>query len=270
MPHDEGDPAEDEAVLGDALAASRRMALASGAMVHGFKNQLTVVLGHAQLAMEAVERGELPDREGLAAIRRAAAQGVEFSQQLLGLARTSASPDEVVEPARILERVVGLAGAMLSGPVQLDIEDDLVPLEGNALRVEQCLIDLVLNARDALEGTSGTVTLGYRHLRLRDGDPRAAAAGVAPGCYGVLSVTDDGPGMTPDVLARASELFFTTKVSTHGSGVGLAVVRALAERWGGGLLLESAPGEGTCVALLLPEAAVEQAGAASSIATSRT
>lgn len=269
--HSDTDDDNDTAVHGEALAASRRMALASGAMVHGFKNQLTIVLGHAQLAIDAIDRGEVPDREGLEAIRRAAEQGVEFSQQLLGLARNPASAGTEVEPGPVLERVVQLSTTMLHGPVHLDVEDDLVMLHGNPLRIEQCLIDLVLNARDALGGRFGTVTIGYRRVRLDADDPRAAAAGVEPGSYGMLSVSDDGTGMDAPVLARASELFFTTKSADQGSGVGLAVVRSLAERAGGGVLIESAPDVGTTVAILLPEVAVEaQSGSVPAETTAAT
>lgn len=260
MPRNDGRVCEgSEEIPGELFAASRRMALASGAMVHGFKNQLTIVLGHVQLALDAIEDGRVPDRAGLEAIRRAATQGVEFSQQLLGLSRRAPSRTASFEPGPVLERVVALAATMVRGPVELDVEDDLVELRGDALRVEQSLIDLVLNARDAFGSGFGTVTIGYRRVHLEADDPRAVSARVRPGTYGVLSVGDDGPGMPPEVADRASELFFTTKPAGEGSGVGLAVVRAVAERAGGGLSIESRPGEGTTVALLLPqvEAAVD-------------
>src|SRR5262249_35770920 len=132
-------------------------------------------------------------------------------------------------------------------------EDKLWLATADKGQVENCLLNLAINARDAMpEG--GELTIETANLRL---DSRYAAQNpdVTPGDYVVLVVRDTGTGMSPEVLQRAVEPFFTTKRSGRGTGLGLSMIYGFAKQSGGHLRIESAPGRGTAVRLYLPRAA---------------
>lgn len=223
------------------FVAARNLADVAGALVHGFKNHLLVISTHLQLALDALDGGAVPGREGLEAALRSARASRDLSQQLLDLGRLDEG-DQGVDPAAAVARIGALASGLAGPRVSVEVErpDHGVDLDVGPAALERALLDLVLNARDALDAADrpGTLTIGYRRA---DG-------------WAFLWVADNGPGMSLSVANRATDPYFTTKPRGAGSGLGLAVARSFAHEAGGSLAIETSPEAGTTVTLKLPEA----------------
>lgn len=234
--------------------SARLTGLVAGGAVHDLKNVFAVVLGHLDLAAAAAERGEPPAPESMAAIRRAADRGLELTTQLLDVGRAEPVVARRVAVAELLRRLQITATTVLGRQVHLEVDpgSDGVDLVADEARLERALVDLLLNARDALPASGGRVRVSFGpadEALVRD----LVAAGRLPtGSYGVLEVSDDGSGIEPDVLTQVTDPFFTTKRASGGSGVGLHTVARFAESAGGRLVIESEPGVGTTVRLVLP------------------
>lgn len=247
-------------------ATARLTGLLAGGAVHDLKNIFAVLLGHAQLALAADDRGEPPDRESLEALHRAASSGVELTQQLLQVGRADSVPVRRVGVEDLFRRLGTTARTALGRQHRIEIDPGPggVDLLADEARLERAVVDLLLNARDALAPSGGFVCVSFRPTRVTADGPLLQTEGVElpPGDYGVIEVRDDGAGMTPDVLARVTDPFFTTKGRDHGSGVGLHTVARFVEAAGGALHIESAPGRGTTVQLLVPLRAREDTSGA--------
>ena len=234
----------------DAAASVRNVGLLASSLMHTFKNQLAIALGHSTLALEAVDRGDAPNREGLAAIQRAANQGIELTRQLLDVGRAPTATFDRVVPGEVLGRVASLARPIVGGAnaVLVDVGPESAPMFTDRDRLEQVIIDLVMNAADALPPAGGQVCLGYRETTVDAGNGN----GLAPGRYGAFSVVDDGEGMEESIRLRCTQPFFSTKANRGGSGIGLTTASVFAQEVGGRLDIDSTPGVGTTVELLLP------------------
>jgi PAS domain S-box-containing protein len=249
----------------------------AGGVAHDFNNLLTVIGGNLGFV-----RADLPDEHpaqaDLAEIARASDRARTLVRQLLAFSRKQVlSPrpldlNEVVRGAeKLLRRVIG---------EEIVLETALAPDVGIVLadagQLDQVLLNLAVNARDAMlttqhghPGTGGTLTLETGRLTL---DARAAAAWapLAPGRYARLTVRDTGHGMDQATRAHAFEPFFTTKPVGAGTGLGLATVYGIVAQSGGAVRLDSTPGQGTAVTILLPESESledEGEGAASAAAS---
>jgi signal transduction histidine kinase len=231
--------------------------LASG-VAHEFNNVLTAIIGSSQLIELADE--ESARRGGLDLLRRAAHQGTALCRQLLSLARTPPAVDSVVCTSTLIDNATVLLQAVLPAAIELEIGAvaDL-PIRIDAGQFDQLLLNLALNARDAM--TEGGV------LRISVSGETGGPIDAAPGrfdssdappapepAYAVVRVSDTGVGIDPLVVQRVFEPFFTTKADT-GTGLGLAVCAAIAERFGGTIRVESQPGLGTTFFVRLPVAA---------------
>ncbi|NKX45825.1 sensor histidine kinase [Roseicyclus persicicus] len=223
----------------------------TGGIAHDFNNNLTVLRGNLELYAEVTdeeERRKLVAEAHAAALRASALVG-----QLLSFARPAppspVSTDAgavVVELARMAARTTP-AGISIVPQVPLDA----MPLHVDTDRLNAALLNLVINARDAL-GTAGRIV-----IEAAPADPGAdpdLPHTLAPGRYLRLSVVDDGPGLSPETARRALEPFYTTKGVGEGTGLGLPSAKAFAEQSGGTLTIRSRPGE-TAVSLYLPRAA---------------
>ncbi|MEX0893092.1 MAG: PAS domain S-box protein [Gemmatimonadota bacterium] len=233
---------------------------------HDFRNLLGIVRGQVQEAAASRAEGRYPEAE-LAQIDAAAERGVELVRKLLTLGRTG---EVAPRPVSLVEIVDGLGPAlraMLPPSVTLDLAlppDDKLQVHADRGSIEQILLNLVGNARDALRD-GGTITLGAERARHLDAAPGDRVEGVTeePADGWVrLSVRDDGVGMTPDVLERMFEPFYTTKPAGQGTGLGMPMVVRLARLHGGAVTVHSCPREGTTVALLLPALAAAGLGEA--------
>lgn len=226
------------------------MGQVAGRIAHDFNNLLTLVTGYSDL----LGKEELTEaqRHLLAQIDAAAGRAAALTQRMLGLARRPSRVAEVVDLSSLIGSLATVVERLAGEGVELVLEPPTDPLVVTAdpAEVEQIVLNLVVNALDAMGGT-GRLTLRVERLELagEDGSPPARPA---PGTYARLVVADDGPGMTAEVRARCTEPFFTTKPRHEGSGLGLASVAAAAREMGGFVEIDSVPGLGTRVEVSMP------------------
>jgi PAS domain S-box-containing protein len=225
--------------------------LLAGGVAHDFNNMLTVILGHAELALDRVEPST-PVHDGLVEIRQAAQRSAELTRQLLAFARR-----QVVQPTPLcLNDRVGSTLRMLRRLIGEDIElawrpeDGLEDVRIDPGQVDQILANLCVNARDSIDGV-GRMTIETHNVTLDEAYGRAHA-GVEPGRYVVLAVTDDGRGMDRETRRRIFEPYFTTKATGKGTGLGLATVYGIVQQNQGFIHVYSEPGEGATFRIYLP------------------
>ena len=227
----------------------------AGGIAHDFNNLLSVVLGYSNLLQEELRPSD-PLWEDVEQIRQAAKEGANVTRRLLVFSRRQPGLDEIVDVDRAVSAMERLLGRVIGEDVELRTAlcGETWPVLMPAGGLEQIITNLVVNARDAMR-SGGTITIETANL-----DESGAAPPVAgvrpPGRYVHVTVRDTGCGMTPEVVARATEPFFTTKSEGEGTGLGLSTVYGLARGAGGDLTIESHPGHGTACHVLLP-AAVE-------------
>ena len=223
----------------------------TGGIAHDFNNLLTIVSGNLQLL--DVEYGDQGDaRELIDSAARAVDRCINLTRKLLGFARRRSLSPHPVRPQQTFDELADMLMRTLGAriKVSLDCPDAIPAVQADAGELEAALVNLALNARDAMpEGGHLRITARERRIA-----PDAARAAVAPGRYVSLVVEDNGTGMPREVLARALEPFFTTKDAGKGSGLGLSMVYGFARQSGGHLGIESRPGQGTRVEVLLPAA----------------
>jgi len=223
----------------------------TGGIAHDFNNLLGVVLGNLQL----LERG-VDDNPGLArkvhTAMRAAMRGADLTRRLLALARRQILDPNVVDLNRQLTGLADLMQRTLGESIEVRMvqSHDLWHTRVDAGQFENAILNLAINARDAMVH-GGRLTVRTQNVRL-DADFTRLHPQIEPGEYVSVSVTDNGIGIEPDVLARVFEPFFTTKESGKGSGLGLAMVHGFAEQAGGVATITSQLGRGTTVQVLLP------------------
>ncbi|GAB2573853.1 response regulator [Dyella jejuensis] len=220
----------------------------SGGIAHDFNNLLAAVLTGLEILERRIELA--PELRRIFDItRRSAQQGTEVVSRLLAFARKQKLEPSQIEMSALSRAVDQLLTHTLGGLVALEWElmPDLWLLYADASQLELALVNLAINARDAMpEG--GTIRITCRNATVIED----SAYGVAPGEYVVLSVADTGHGISPALLERVTEPFFTTKDVGKGTGLGLSMVYGFAKQSGGTLLIESEVGQGTCVTLWLP------------------
>jgi PAS domain S-box-containing protein len=223
----------------------------TGGIAHDFNNLLGAILGNLDLLAEEIENR--PRARALAERAIAAAEsGAQLVRRLLAFSRRQPLNPQIVDLNAMVLNMLDLLRRTLGGRMQIETDLEPGPLSCRIDRpqTEGALLNLCINARDAMAG-DGTVTIATRVIDL-SGDVTRRPAGLAPGRYVELSVADRGTGMTPEVLQRAFEPFFTTKPPGQGSGLGLSMVYGFARQSGGQVAIDSTPGEGTEVRLLLP------------------
>ena len=226
----------------------------AGGVAHDFNNLLTIIRGHSDLLLD---RGSLEDsqRHSLDQIQKAAGKAVSMTRQLLAFSRM-----QVLQPVVLdLNAVVTDLGKMLPRLIGEDIEyafvpdPKLAPVKADPGQIEQVLMNLVVNSRDAMP-SGGTITVRTKNA-LIDTMEAQRRAPMAPGEYVLLSVSDTGSGMNAETKAHIFEPFFTTKEVGKGTGLGLATVYGVVKQSGGFVWVESAPGEGSTFEIYLPCAA---------------
>jgi PAS domain S-box-containing protein len=222
----------------------------SGGVAHDLNNVFSPILGSANLLRAQVR--DPAHQELVVAIEAGAKHGAALVQQLLAFARGADGPQVELHPNQLLADLASFLRRMLPRPIQLVVENPpgLWPVRGNGTQVSQVLINLCLNARDAmptggcLEIAACNVTVGAEAVR--------ANAEARPGPHLCLTVRDTGSGIAPEVLPKIFDPFFTTKALGKGSGLGLASVRGIVKGHAGLLQVESEPGCGTTFRIYLP------------------
>ncbi len=224
----------------------------AGGVAHDFNNILSIIMGHGELLLSASGEDERA-RNGLEQIRRAADRAASLTQQLLAFSRKQVLQPKVLD----LNEAVADVQKMLSRVIGEDIEliaqlhPSLVPVKADPGQVEQVLMNLAVNARDAMPH-GGKLTMETSNVELD-----AAAARdleLAPGRYVMLKVIDSGHGMDGGTLSHVFEPFFTTKPMGKGTGLGLATVWGIVKQSGGSILVASEVGLGTAFRIYLPAA----------------
>ena len=237
----------------EALFQSQKMEAVgqlTGGVAHDFNNLLMAVLGSLELLRKRLSR----DPQQLRLLDNAilgAKRGATLTQRMLAFARRQ----ELDARSLDLPTLVQGMGELLGGSLGMDVEIEMVfppslpRIMADQNQLELALLNLCVNARDAMKA-GGFIRIGAREEHVG----AEHAGGLSQGDYVCLMVSDTGEGMSPEVLARATEPFFTTKGVGKGTGLGLSMVHGMAEQVGGTLILKSRPGEGTTAEIWLPVA----------------
>ena len=214
----------------------------TGGIAHDFNNLLTVVVGGLDLITKRVQDERLL-RYATNALS-AAERGAKLTAQLLAFSRVQRLEVRPTYVAPLVEEMRPLLRNVLGPGIEkkFDLDPHLTPVLADPTQLEVAVLNLAINARDAMPD-GGTLTISSRKCRIM-GD-----AELEPGTYVELAISDTGSGMTPDVLERAIEPFFTTKEVGKGTGLGLSMVYGMARQSGGTVKIESEPGIGTTVRL---------------------
>jgi len=229
------------------LEAIGRMA---GGIAHDFNNLLTIIQGNAELLLDKpLEEAALHSVE---AIDRASDRGVRLVRQVLSFSRRQPLQVDVVDLRERSEELSEMLGRSVRGDISLivTLADDLWPIECDVAELEIALMNLCVNARDAMP-KGGSARIEGRNRTLA---PNGAGLPDLAGDFVALSVSDTGTGIAPDDVKRVFEPFFTTKEIGKGSGLGLSQVYGFAQQTGGDVTIDSTLGEGTSVTLYLPRA----------------
>jgi PAS domain S-box-containing protein len=235
----------------------------TGGIAHDFNNLLTVIIGTLDMTLE---RSQSDLRPMVDTALRAAQRGATLVQRLLAFSRRQALRPEPLDLNQLAGDMEELLRRTLGEQIEIEMKrfENLWPALADRSQVESALLNLAVNARDAMPaGGKMTIETGNIHL---DETYMAGNADVAVGDYIVLAVTDTGSGMAPEVLERAIEPFFTTKEVGRGSGLGLSMIYGFAKQSGGHLKIYSESGHGTTVRLYLPRVVGHGAAAAAAAA----
>jgi signal transduction histidine kinase len=222
----------------------------TGGIAHDFNNLLTVVIGNLILAIGRVSENStvVPLLQGAL---EAAERGVSLIQRLLAFARKQRLDPRSVDLCRLVANIEELLQRTLGGRIRLAIARaaDVAPASVDANQLELAILNLTINARDAMPA-GGSLRIGLENRRADRRSPHQ----LAPGDYVVISISDTGTGMDEATLTRAFDPFFTTKEIGSGSGLGLPMVQGFAAQSGGAVQIRSRLGGGTTVELWLPRA----------------
>lgn len=222
----------------------------TGGVAHDFNNQLMIIQGNADL----LEMSELDEEqaESVALINQACSSAADLTQRLLSFSRQSHLQTGRIDLDKLIPNTVALlrAGIPESISVQCKVPADIWLAKADANALEQAIVNLAVNARDAMSG-GGDIVISCENKRLSQ-DMEPFSSELEPGDYVVVSVTDNGEGMPPEVLSKVFEPFFTTKEVGKGTGLGLSTVYGFAKQSYGKVTIYSEPGKGTTVNLYLP------------------
>jgi PAS domain S-box-containing protein len=244
----------DRITLEEQLRQSQRLEAVgqlTGGVAHDFNNLLTVILGNAELIIEALDPIS-PLRPLAEMVSHAAQRGAELTQRLLAFARRQALEPKAVDVNQLMGNMDSLLRRTLGEQIQVEWVrgGGLWPALVDPSQLENALLNLCLNARDAMP-QGGQLTLETANARL-DQEYADQYVEVQPGQYVMVAVSDTGIGIPSDSLERVFEPFFTTKAKGKGTGLGLSMVYGFIKQSGGHIKVYSEPGEGTTVKMYIP------------------
>ena len=238
------------------LAESQKMEAIgklAGGVAHDFNNMLTAILGYASMIHEDAPP-QSPIQQQATQIRRAAESAATLTQKLLAFSRRQVLQTNQVDFAAMLDNLVVLIRRVIGENIVVTAhaDDNLWQILADPVQVEQSIVNLAINARDAMPN-GGTLQITARNAPRAKGEVRPDGD-VRPGEYVQITVTDTGIGMDEATRSRMFEPFFTTKPHGQGTGLGLSTVYGFVRQCGGYIGVLSTPGEGTSIELLLPRA----------------
>ena len=248
--------AEDEReMLREQLTQAQKMESVgrlAGGVAHDFNNMLNVILGHTELALDAVPADEAL-HEDLVEVRRAAERSADLTRQLLAFARKQTVAPRVLDVNETVESMLKMLSRLIGEDIELRWmpRPSLAPVRMDPAQIDQVLANLLVNARDAIGREAGTVVIETAMAEF-DADYCASRPGFAPGHYVMLAVSDNGCGMDAATREQVFEPFFTTKGVGEGTGLGLATVYGIIRQNEGHVNVYSEPGQGTVFRVYLP------------------
>ena len=224
----------------------------AGGIAHDFNNLLTGIIGGLTLVRKRIARGDLEDVERIMdAVEASAHRAAALTKRMLAFSRLQPLKLKPVDVNELIATIADMLRRSIGENIELslDMQDNLWLANTDSNQLETAILNLVINARDAMpNGGRITLTTQDRHIS-EDAKP---SPDLPPGDYVVLSVTDNGTGMSPDTIARFFEPFFTTKPIGQGTGLGLSMVYGFLKQSEGHVSVESELGQGTNVSLYLP------------------
>jgi two-component system cell cycle sensor histidine kinase/response regulator CckA len=226
----------------------------AGGVAHDFNNLLTGIFGYLDLLEQNVDTSAAEARADIGEIRAAAERAAWLTKQLLTFSRRQVVATRDFDLNKVLTKTEKFLSRVLGDSVNLVVvpSDDMCHVHADPGQLEQVVLNLAVNARDAMPH-GGSIVIRTSIERV---DKAAAAQDLAAGLYVVLRVTDEGVGMTGDVVARIFEPYFTTKEPNKGTGIGLATVYGIVTQAGGVIRVCSAIGVGTTFSVYLPTTAM--------------
>lgn len=227
----------------------------AGGIAHDFNNLLTVILSYSNSLSEDL-RADSKHQRAAEEIHRAAERGAALTRQMLAFSRRQVFQMRVVNLNEIIQDLLKMLRRIIGEHIEIkpDLSDDLRAVKADPSQIEQVLMNLSVNARDAMP-KGGRLTFETRNVTL-DEDFVRQHVGSSPGPHILLAVSDSGTGMDAATLSRIFEPFFTTKEPGLGTGLGLAMVYGVVKQSGGSIWAHSKVGEGTTFKIYLPEAKV--------------
>lgn len=224
----------------------------AGGISHDFNNMLSVILGHTELILEQLPE-KSPLREDLREILDASKRSTDLTRQLLAFAREQAHSPELVDINKLISNMIRMLTRLIGEDVQIDWlpGKELWPVKIDPSQLDQILVNLCVNARDAIDG-NGRITLATENVTFTD-DMKVLPTGAATGDFVKITVADSGCGMDESVREQAFEPFFTTKDFASGTGLGLSTVYGIVKQNNGLIELNSVPDNGTTFDIYLPK-----------------
>ena len=222
----------------------------AGGVAHDFNNLLTAISGHCDLMLLRHDQGD-PDYGDLVQINQNANRAAALVGQLLAFSRKQTMRPEVLDLRDTLADLTHLLNRLVGEKVRLSCDTTrCCPIRGDRRQLEQVMMNLVVNARDAMPD-GGEVVIETERRVLREPLERDRAT-VRPGTFVCVRIADEGCGIPPDKLQKVFEPFFTTKGMSEGTGLGLSTVYGIVKQSGGFVFVDSVLGQGTCFTLLFP------------------
>ena len=223
----------------------------AGGIAHDFNNLLTTVLGYSNMALNRLSPNE-PVREEIEEIQKAGERAANLTRQLLTFSRKQLFEPRILDVNALIADWTRMLGRMIGEHIRLDmqLEPSLGSIRADPGQFEQVLVNLVVNARDAMPD-GGTLTIRTQNVDV-DLSSTRSHYGAPPGTWIVLAVVDTGVGIDAETQKRIFEPFFTTKEKPHGTGLGLATVYGIVTQSGGQVFVDSEPGHGATFSIYLP------------------
>ena len=250
----------DRVKLEDQLRHAQKMEAVgrlAGGIAHDFNNLLTAIRGNAELMSHRVKKDPAMAAE-VGEILHAADRAASLTRQLLAFSRKQVLQPVALDMNAIVGGVSRMARRIIGTDMQMriDLAPSIAKVLADPAQIEQVLLNLIVNARDAMP-SGGTITVHTANAQLDADTPEIIQAGIAPGAFVMLAVSDEGIGMDQATQARIFEPFFTTKEPGRGTGLGLSTVYGIVRQTGGAITVDSERGKGASFRVYLPALAGE-------------